>query len=57
MKRVAIVLLLALAAGSASAMTYFLKEQWMNGANRMCKYGNGTVLNVGVNLCPMSIEG
>lgn len=57
MKKAAVVLLLALAAGSASAMTYFLKEQWVRGADRFCKYGNGTVLNVGVSLCPMSIEG
>lgn len=57
MKRVGIVLVLVLSTTAASAMTYFLKEQWMNGANRMCRYSNGTVLNVGVNLCPLSIEG
>jgi hypothetical protein len=44
-------------AGPAYAMTYFLTAQWVEGGNRFCKYGNGTVLNVGVKLCPMSIQG
>jgi hypothetical protein len=57
MKRVGFVLSLLLAAGSASAMTYFLKDQWVDGGKRFCRYSNGTVLNVGVSLCPLSIEG
>jgi len=52
------VLLLALLAPMfAHAMTYFLQAQWTEGVNRFCRYGNGTVLNVGINLCPLSIEG
>lgn len=42
---------------SALAMTYFLTEQWVDRGQRFCKYGNGTVLNVGVNVCPTSIKG
>lgn len=39
-------------------MTYFLTGQWLNNmGQRMCQYGNGTVLNVGVNICPLSIKG
>lgn len=57
MKKIAICAALALAASSAFSMTYFLKSQWFKDGNRMCEYGNGTVLNVGVNLCPLSIEG
>ena len=25
--------------------------------NQMCQYGNGTVLNIGVGICPLSIQG
>jgi len=57
MKRMCLVTALVLAAGSASAMTYYLKDQWVKGGNRFCAYGNGTVLNVGVSLCPLSIQG
>lgn len=52
---------LALAAMSVSqpayAMTYYLTGQWTEGGNRFCKYGNGTILNVGYRVCPLSIEG
>ncbi len=44
-------------AAPAYAMTYFLTNQWTVGANRMCQYGNGTVLNVGIGLCPLSVQG
>lgn len=55
-----IVLALALSVGvavPAQAMTYFLTSQWTAQGNRFCRYGNGTVLNVGVSICPLSIEG
>ena len=41
----------------ATAMTYFLVAQWNEGPNHFCKYSNGTVLNVGFQVCPTSIEG
>lgn len=41
----------------AYGMTYFLTAQWTERGNRFCRYGNGTVLNVGVNICPLSIQG
>jgi hypothetical protein len=41
----------------AQAMTYFLTDQWLDGSNRMCKYSNGTILNVGAKVCPTKIEG
>lgn len=40
----------------AQAMTYYLSSQWVEGGNRFCKYTDGTVLKVGVKLCPLSIE-
>lgn len=47
-----------LSATPAYAMTYFLTGQWTNNiGQRLCQYGNGTVLNVGVSLCPLSIQG
>jgi hypothetical protein len=57
MKRLGFVLSLLLAFGSAHARTYFLTDQWQKGPDRFCKYGNGAVLNVGVGICPSSIEG
>lgn len=42
---------------AAHAMTYFLTAQWTEGGSRFCRYGNGSVLNVGPNVCPLSIEG
>lgn len=41
----------------AYALTYYLTAQWVETGNRFCRYGNGTVLNVGYRLCPLSIEG
>ncbi len=35
----------------------FLFSEWMENGSRMCKYGNGSVLNMGINLCPLTIEG
>jgi hypothetical protein len=60
MKRVsflAIIAAVTLASVSAHAMTYFLVSQWWENGNQMCKYGNGTVLNMGVKVCPQSIQG
>ena len=59
MKKIVIAAALALTATPVAAqyMTYFLVTQWVERGNRFCKYGNGTVLNVGVNICPLSIKG
>lgn len=46
-----------LASSPAMAMTYYLTSQWLEGGNRFCMYGNGTVLNVGYRICPLSIQG
>ena len=35
---------------------FLTSESYDNFANRLCRYGNGTVLNVGVNLCPLTID-
>lgn len=49
---------LLVAAAPAHALTYYLTDQWLSAnGSRMCQYGNGTILNVGYRLCPMSIEG
>ena len=54
---IAAALVAAVAPTAAYAMTYFLSSQWIDRGNRFCRYQNGTVLNVGVSLCPLSIEG
>lgn len=54
---IAFALAAAVAPSAAFAMTYYLTAQWMERGNRFCRYGNGTVLNVGVSLCPLSIQG
>jgi hypothetical protein len=38
-------------------MTYYLTAQWYENGQQMCRYGNGTVLNMGYRLCPLSIKG
>jgi hypothetical protein len=40
---------------SAFALQSFLVSEWDEGGNHFCKYDNGTVLNVGYNICPLSI--
>ena len=54
---IAAALAAAVAPSVAQAMTYFLVAQWTDRGNRFCRYQNGTVLNVGFNLCPLNIEG
>jgi len=57
MKKITICAALILSASSAFSMTYFLTAQWYENGSHMCKYGNGSVLSVGANVCPLSIEG
>ena len=45
-----------LSATPAYAMTHYLTAQWFENGSNMCRYSNGTVLNVGVRLCPLSIK-
>lgn len=54
-----LILLVALMSfpASAFAMTYFLTRDWYQGSDHMCGYSNGTVLNIGVGVCPLSIQG
>ena len=56
MKTIAAIVL-CLALSPAYAMTYCLVADWYENGNHMCKYSNGTVLNVSYNICPLSIEG
>jgi hypothetical protein len=44
-------------ASTASAMAYFLTADYYENGSHMCKYSNGTVLNMGVKVCPLRIEG
>lgn len=56
MKKIIFVTLLAVST-PAYAWTYYLVDQWVNAyGNRMCQYGDGSVYNMGINLCPLSIE-
>lgn len=56
MKKILFSLLVVFSA-NAYAMTYFLTKSWWSNGNQMCQYGNGTVLNMGISLCPLSIQG
>ena len=40
----------------AYAMTYFLVREWDSNGDHFCQYDNGTVLNVGIHLCALSIR-
>jgi hypothetical protein len=59
MKKLIIAVALAATTTPALAygMTYYLTGQWYDNGQHFCRYGNGTVLNVGVSLCPLSIVG
>jgi hypothetical protein len=59
MKKIIIAAVLALTATPvvAQGMTFYLTAQWLDNGNRFCRYSNGTVLNVGFSVCPMSIRG
>jgi hypothetical protein len=59
MKKIVIAAVLAFTATpvAAQGMTYFLTAQWVDQGQRFCRYSNGTVLNVGYSVCPMSIRG
>ena len=60
MKKIVIAAALAFTATAAAAqylMTYYLVAQWYENGNQMCRYGNGTVLNMGYRTCPLSIKG
>ena len=58
MKRLFAALAVAAALASpAYAMIAFLVAEWIERGDQMCKYDNGTVLNVGLRLCPLSIGG
>ena len=49
MKKIVIAAALALTATPvvAQQMTYYLTAQWYENGQQMCRYGNGTVLNMG----------
>lgn len=34
---------------------YFLVAEWFEGIGHFCKYSDGSIINVGTNLCPLSI--
>jgi len=57
MKRIILLTILMGMFSSVYAMTYFLTADYYESGNHMCKYGNGTVLNVGASICPLSIQG
>ena len=46
---------IAIASLSQAQVMYQLTAQWVENGNRLCKYSDGTVLNVGINLCALSI--
>lgn len=50
-------LLLALVAGPALAQRKaYLTSQWFEKGDQMCRYDNGTVLNMGGKSCPSTIS-
>ena len=40
---------------ASSGLLRSLRGQWMQNGNRMCRYSDGTVMNIGVGVCPISI--
>lgn len=56
MKLVTFIAALALSAAAQSQVMSFLVKQWFANGAQMCEYDNGTVLNMGAKLCPLSIK-
>lgn len=54
MKRLIFIIAITLSS-SAYALQHFLVSEWYQNGQHFCKYDNGTVLNVGYQLCPLSI--
>ena len=56
MKPIVFAALAALAIAAQAQIMSFLVAQWYDkSGNQMCKYDNGTILNVGYKLCQLSI--
>lgn len=56
MKNLILAIALAVSPVLANAqIIHFLVKDWVERGERFCKYDNGTVLNVGINLCPLTI--
>lgn len=57
MKRAFAIVAIALSATAAAQSIHYLEREWRNSSgDTMCQYSNGTVLNVGIRLCPLSIR-
>lgn len=56
MRKLLFAVALSLAA-PALALNYYLVADWYDNGAHFCRYSNGTVLNVGVRICPLKIEG
>ena len=54
-KVVALMVASLLCAAAWAQIQSFLVRQYTQNGNQMCEYDNGTVLNVGYKLCPLSI--
>ena len=54
-KLLAAMALTAFVSLSQAQFMHQLVEQWVENGSRFCKYSNGTVLNVGISLCQLSI--
>lgn len=39
-----------------STMMRPLRNQWQAGPNRMCQYSDGSVINMGIGLCPLTLN-
>lgn len=55
MKKLIVLAVSMLAFSAQAQLVSFLTAQWFEHGNQMCKYDNGTVLNMGIRLCPLSI--
>jgi hypothetical protein len=51
----AVAIAAALADNANAQSRAYLIGQWYENGSQMCRYDNGTVLNVGYRICPLSI--
>ena len=58
MRKIILALAISLSiATPALAMKHFLTRSWFANGAQMCQYSDGTVLNMGARVCPLSIGG
>ena len=53
---ISVLLIIGIALPAYAMSCFLVKEAMTNTGDILCHYDNGTVLNIGVGMCPLSID-